>query len=121
VLAGLFFATGFGGFPSRRIHAQATSNTRHWASKDNNEQRIRIITDLSHDACYSKPACGKLRHSKLTSETSGLLANVGLISKILGHPLWGTHKKMNGSDEQEWREFMRLKHHSHAFKKQPLS
>ena len=38
----------------------------------------------------------------------------------LGHPLRGTHKKMNGSDEQEWREFMRLKHHSHGLKNQHL-
>ena len=30
-----------------------------------------------------------------------------------GHPNWGTHKKMTEKDEQELREFVRLKHHSH--------
>jgi len=38
----------------------------------------------------------------------------------LGHPIWGTHKKMNGSAEQESHEFMRLKHHSHGLKNQHL-
>jgi hypothetical protein len=37
-----------------------------------------------------------------------------------GHPIWGTHKKMTGSAEQELREFMRLKHHSHELKNQQL-
>jgi hypothetical protein len=39
----------------------------------------------------------------------------------LGHPLRGTHKKMNGSDEQELREFVRLKHHSHELKRHHLA
>ena len=43
------------------------------------------------------------------------------ISRWLGHPLRGTHKKMNGSDQQESREFMRLKHHSHGLKNQHFS
>jgi hypothetical protein len=38
----------------------------------------------------------------------------------LGHPYWGTHKKMNGRDQQELREFIRLKHHSHGLKNQHL-
>ena len=38
----------------------------------------------------------------------------------LGHPLRGTHKKINRSGGQEWREFMRLKHHSHELKIQQL-
>ncbi len=38
----------------------------------------------------------------------------------LGHPLRGTHKKMNGSAEQELREFIRLKRHSHELKNQQL-
>jgi hypothetical protein len=37
----------------------------------------------------------------------------------LGHPIWGTHKKMNGSDEQELPEFVRLKHHSRGLKSTP--
>jgi hypothetical protein len=37
-----------------------------------------------------------------------------------GHPIWGTHKKMTGSAEQELREFMRFKHHSHELKNQQL-
>ena len=41
-----------------------------------------------------------------------------LCSLALGHPFWGTHKKMNENDEQELREFMRLKHHSHELKNQ---
>jgi len=36
----------------------------------------------------------------------------------LGHPFWGTHKKMTENDEQELHEFMRLKHHSHGLKDQ---
>jgi len=32
----------------------------------------------------------------------------------------GTHKKMNEKDEQELREFVRLKHHSHGLKTQQL-
>jgi hypothetical protein len=43
------------------------------------------------------------------------------IGCALGHPLRGTHKKMNGSDEQEWRGFVRLKHHSHEFEKKLFS
>jgi hypothetical protein len=39
---------------------------------------------------------------------------------VMGHPLWGTHKKMNESDEQQLREFVRLKHHSHGLKNQHL-
>jgi len=35
-----------------------------------------------------------------------------------GHPLWGTHKKMTEMNEQELREFVRLKHHSHGLKNQ---
>jgi hypothetical protein len=38
----------------------------------------------------------------------------------LGHPLWGTHKKMTEMNEQELHEFMRLKHHSHGLKNQQL-
>jgi hypothetical protein len=41
---------------------------------------------------------------------------VDLASQGLGHPLRGTHKKMNERDEQELREFARLKHHSHGLK-----
>jgi hypothetical protein len=37
-----------------------------------------------------------------------------------GAPTPGTHKKMNESDEQELREFVRLKHHSHGLKNQHL-
>ena len=36
----------------------------------------------------------------------------------LGHPFWGTHKKMTEIDEKELHEFMRLKHHSHGLKNQ---
>jgi len=39
-------------------------------------------------------------------------------SLALGHPFRGTHKKRTESDEQELREFMRLKHHSHGLKNQ---
>jgi hypothetical protein len=39
---------------------------------------------------------------------------------ILKHPFGGTHKKITESDEQEWRELMRLKHHSHGLKNQQL-
>jgi hypothetical protein len=46
-----------------------------------------------------------------------VLSNDPLVS---GHPIWGTHKKMTESDEQELREFMRLKHHSHGLKNQHL-
>src|SRR5262247_4589111 len=35
---------------------------------------------------------------------------------VVGHPFRGTQKKMNGSDEQEIRELIRLKHHSHGWK-----
>jgi len=35
----------------------------------------------------------------------------------LGHPIWGTHEKMTGMNEQELRESMRLKHHSQGLKK----
>jgi hypothetical protein len=38
----------------------------------------------------------------------------------VGHPIRGTHKKMNGNDEQELCEFVRLKHHSHGLKNQQL-
>ena len=34
--------------------AEATSNTRHWASRDTTSSGTRIITDLSHDACSSR-------------------------------------------------------------------
>jgi hypothetical protein len=37
------------------IYAEATSNTRHWASRDTTSSGTRIITDLSHDACSSRP------------------------------------------------------------------
>jgi hypothetical protein len=37
-----------------------------------------------------------------------------------GHPIRGTHKKMNGSFEQEIIELTRLKHHSHGLKKSTL-
>ena len=36
----------------------------------------------------------------------------------VGHPFWGTHKKTNEKAEQELREFVRLKHHSHGLKNQ---
>ncbi len=35
-----------------------------------------------------------------------------------GHPIQGTHKKMTETVEQEWPEFMRLKHHSYGLKNQ---
>jgi hypothetical protein len=38
----------------------------------------------------------------------------------LGHPIWGTHNKMNETFQQELVEFVRLKHHSHGFKNQHL-
>ena len=42
-------------------------------------------------------------------------------SAVLGHPFRGTHKKMNGSAEQEICEFVRLKHHSHELKRHHLA
>jgi hypothetical protein len=36
----------------------------------------------------------------------------------VGHPIWGTHKKMTEKAEQELHEFVRLKHHSHGLKNQ---
>jgi hypothetical protein len=38
----------------------------------------------------------------------------------LGNPFRGTHKKMTEMNEQESREFLRLKHHSHELKNQQL-
>jgi len=34
------------------------------------------------------------------------------MSPWFGHPHWGTHKRMTEMNEQESREFVRLKHHS---------
>jgi hypothetical protein len=36
----------------------------------------------------------------------------------VGHPVWGTRKKMTEMNEQELRDFVRLKHHSHGLKNQ---
>jgi len=47
-------------------------------------------------------------------------ASSSVLQTILGAPLWGTHKKMTETDEQEWRELMQLKHHSHGLKNQHL-
>jgi hypothetical protein len=46
----------------------------------------------------------------------------GVFSPLIAiEPLvWGTHKKMTENGEQELREFMRLKHHSHGLKNQHL-
>jgi hypothetical protein len=38
------------GEPTSHIYAEATSNTRHWESRDTTRSGTRIITDLSHDA-----------------------------------------------------------------------
>jgi uncharacterized protein YndB with AHSA1/START domain len=35
--------------------AEATSNTRHWASSDTTSSGTRIHNTLSHDACSSRP------------------------------------------------------------------
>jgi hypothetical protein len=43
------------------------------------------------------------------------------LSCRLGHPIWGSHKKMTVVAEQELREFVRLKHHSREFRNQQLS
>src|SRR5215469_3262029 len=40
---------------TRHIYAEATSNTRHWASRDTTSSGTRMINDLSHDACSSRP------------------------------------------------------------------
>jgi hypothetical protein len=50
----------------------------------------------------------------------GLSYNPGLLvlSPWAGAPIPGTHKKMTESVEQELREFMGLKHHSHGLKNQ---
>ena len=37
------------------IYAEATSSTRHWASRDTTSSGTRIVSDLSHDACSSRP------------------------------------------------------------------
>ena len=36
------------------IYAEATNNTRHWASRDTTSNGTRIISDLSHDTCSSR-------------------------------------------------------------------
>ena len=38
--------------------AEATSNTRHWASRDTTSSGTRIHNTLSHDACSSRPLSG---------------------------------------------------------------
>jgi len=45
----------FNGERTSHIYAEATSNTRHWARRDTTSSGTRIITDLSHDACSSRP------------------------------------------------------------------
>ena len=37
------------------IYAEATNNTRHWASRETTSSGTRMINDLSHEACSSRP------------------------------------------------------------------
>jgi hypothetical protein len=46
----------FKGERTSHIYAEATSNTRHWASRDTTSSGTRIINDLSHDACSFRPS-----------------------------------------------------------------
>ena len=43
-----------------------------------------------------------------------VLFNGDTVAWVEVYPCWGTHKKMNESNEQERCEFVRLKHHSLA-------
>src|SRR5215470_1184443 len=47
-----------------RIYVEATSNARHWASRETTSSGTRMINDLSHEACSSRPL---LRLSPLVS------------------------------------------------------
>ena len=51
-----------------RIYAEATSNTRHWASRDTTSSGTRINNDLSHDACSSRPLSSLFRFLPLRFE-----------------------------------------------------
>ncbi len=60
--------------------------------------------------CWIRKHCPRRVHASARREDS----------LVLGQPIWGTHKKMTEKDEQELREFVRLKHHSHELKNQYL-
>jgi hypothetical protein len=45
----------FKGERTSHIYVEATSNTRHWASRDTTSSGTRINNTLSHDACSSRP------------------------------------------------------------------
>jgi len=45
----------FKGERASQIYADATNNTRHWASKETTSSGTRIINDRSHEACSSRP------------------------------------------------------------------
>jgi hypothetical protein len=44
----------FGEERTSHIYAEATSNTRHWASRDTTSSGTRINNTLSHDTCNSR-------------------------------------------------------------------
>src|SRR6516162_10031286 len=45
----------FNGERTSHIYAEATNNTRHWASRETTSSGTRMIDDLSHEACSSRP------------------------------------------------------------------
>ena len=47
-------SAGRKGERTSHIYAEATSNTRHWASRDTTSSGTRMINDLSHEACSSR-------------------------------------------------------------------
>src|SRR5580704_11779391 len=55
ILISFYFVDDAKGKRTSHIYAEATSNTRHWASRDPTSSGTRIITDLSHEACSSRP------------------------------------------------------------------
>jgi hypothetical protein len=76
-------------------------------------------TKVHSQATWNEPNT-KSVPTALRALLAGRYHGFGAQGKSMGHPLWGTHKKMNESDEQELREFMRSKHHSHGLKNQHL-
>jgi hypothetical protein len=82
-----------------------------------------VLADRGHLLTENRNGLGV---STLTTRAYGsaerdaaLLMAEGLPGET-GHPLRGTHKKMNEKDEQELGTFVRLKHHSHGLKNQHL-
>ncbi len=75
-----------------------------------------ISNALSCALCHFSPNDGQ-NGSRVSTDVWIAYRDVTL---GLGHPLWGTHKKITEKDGQELREFMRLRHHSQGLKNQHL-